>query len=411
MPDDGREVRVVPDWRPPDLIANDNGQLLPTTSNVLTWLRGVAGYRGLLGYDEMARVAVLLQPFPARPWDKPQPYSEPERLTDIHVIAIQESLQRHGFTRIAKQVVCDAVELRATECRFHPVRDWLDGLTWDGERRLSGWLNAYLGAEHSPYSQMVGVMMLVGMVARIFKPGCKLDHMPVLIGSQGAGKSTICRVLVGPRYFSDSLPDLQNGGRDVSQHIRGKWLIEISELAAISKAEAALLKAFISRVEEVYRPSYGRHEVCEPRQCMFIGTTNKAAFLRDETGGRRFWPVEVGAIDINALARDREQLFAEAVAMFHGGYHWWPDKDFEAEHIRPRQESRYDVDAWEELIAPYLSERRFVKITEVAVEALHLERARIGTSEQRRIASIMERLGWRRGARTAKERRWEKNDG
>ena len=142
----------------------------------------------------------------------------------------------------------------------------------------------------------------------------------------------------------------------------------------------------------------------EPRQCLFIGTTNKSAYLRDETGGRRFWPVKVGnRIDVEALAHDRDQLFAEAVDLFRRKVAWWPDREFEAQHIRPEQDARYEADAWEEAVAAYLQGKLKVTILEVAVLGLAFDKPRLGTADQRRIGAALERLGWKRGSRSGSD--------
>jgi predicted P-loop ATPase len=261
-----------------------------------------------------------------------------------------------------------------------------------------------LGADLSAYTRSVGTMFLVSLVARVYEPGCKVDYMPVLEGPQGAMKSAACAVL-GGEFFSDCLPDVA-AGKDVAQHLRGKWVIEIGEMHAVNRAESAQLKAFITRQVERYRPSYGRFEVVEPRQCVFIGTTNQATYLRDETGGRRFWPVKIGEIDIDGLAEDRDQLFAEAVHLYRLGEPWWPDRRFEQEHIKPQQESRYEADAWQEMIISYLAPQQKVTVGQVAKEALLIEAAKIGTADQRRITAIMERLGWHRLPVDWQGKRW-----
>ena len=250
---------------------------------------------------------------------------------------------------------------------------------------MTDWIVNLLGAECSEYAAAVGQMFLVAMVARIFEPGCKADYMAVLEGPQGGLKSSACAI-IGGEWYSDHLPDV-TAGKDVSQHLRGKWLIEVGEMHAMSRAELTQLKAFITRQTERYRPSYGRFEMIEPRQCVFVGTTNKATYLRDETGGRRFWPVQVGMIDIERLAEQRDQLFAEAVQLYRQGAAWWPHAAFEAEHIKPQQEARYETDAWQESISEYVASQTKVTVGQVAKEALHIETARIGTADQRRVAA------------------------
>jgi hypothetical protein len=280
---------------------------LPVLHNVLIGLRHV--WPDHFGYDEMRRAPVLLRALDGRNDFAPRP------INDIDVGLVQDRLQKLGLRALSKDVTHQAVDIRAHECAFHPVRDYLHSLTWDGQPRIASLFPDYFGAhgECSAYAEAVSRMFMVSLVARIIEPGCKVDHLPVIEGPQGAGKSTACRLL-GGEWFSDALPDI--GSKDAQQFLRGKWLIEVSEMHAMTRAEAAQLKAFITRQEERYRPSHGRKEVFEARQCVFIGTTNKDAYLRDETGGRRFWPIKATSIDLDALARDRDQLFAEAVAAY-----------------------------------------------------------------------------------------------
>lgn len=400
----GRKVEVAANaaWVD-EALRDERGAPLNTLANVMIGMRTDPQLRQIVAYDEMLCASTLLRPAPTF---GTKPSAEPfgaRPVSDADVSAIQEYLQLSGLRKISKDVVHQAVDLRAQENAFHPVREYLDGLAWDGRERLKGWLATYLGADPSPYASGIGFMFVVSMVARIFDPGCKCDYMMVLEGPQGARKSTACAIL-GGEWFSDSLPDV-NAGKDVAQHLPGKWLIEIAEMSAMSRAESAGLKAFITRPVERYRPSYGRKEVIQPRQCVFIGTTNKSAYLRDETGGRRFWPVKVGKIDTDALERDRDQLFAEAVVAYRAGAHWWPDGAFEREHIAPQQEERFEADAWEDVISSFLMSRTVTTVKEVGTseECLNIERGRLGTADQRRIAAALERLGWVRAPKKTVE--------
>ena len=384
-------------------VRDDRGRVVPNLANVLLALRAAPELKDAFTYDQMLRATMLRRELPCALRSDAIPAEPlPRPVRDTNVSQVQEWLQHQGLPRVGIETVHHAVDQRAQECAGHPVRDYLDKLKWDGVCRLDHWLVECLGAEPSSYVARIGRMFLVAMVARIFRPGCKADYMLVLEGEQGAGKSRACRVLAG-EWFSDDLPDLNS--KDARQHLRGKWLIEVAELAAFRGKAAETLKAFVTRSEERFRPSYGRQEAFEPRQCLFVGTTNLETYLSDETGARRFWPIRVGRICIDGLAAARDELFAEAVAVYKKGEPWWPDPDFERKQIRPEQEARQDVDVWEEPIAEYLNGRRRVTVLEVARNAVLIDADRkVGRAEQNRITRILKSLKWKPGSRSGKAR-------
>jgi len=373
---------------------NGAGKALPTLANAMRALRYDPALHDVFAFDQMLQTTVLLKPLNLI--NQSEPDFAVRTVIDVDVTELQEWLQLAGLRHVNKATVHDAIDLRASERAFHPMRNHLLNIEWDEHFRLDSWLADYLGAERNEYTKRIGRMFLIAMVARIFEPGCKSDHMIVLEGEQGSMKSSACEVL-GCGYFSDSLPEVGEG-KDVSQHLRGKFLIEVSEMHAMNRAETAQLKAFITRTDEIYRPSFGRLEVVEPRQCVFIGTTNNSTYLRDETGGRRFWPVKIGNIDVKALRAERDQLFAEAVKCYVDGEKWHPDAKFEREHIYPEQDDRFEPDAWEAPIRDYLKESKPQKIYlgDIFQHALEIEVTSRDRAKQNRVTGILTRLKWNR---------------
>ena len=305
-------------------------------------------------------------------------------------------MNKGGLKKISKQTVYDAIAMNAGWHAVHPLRDELTKLIWDKTPRLGKWLSTYMGTPDDPYHRGIGQMFLIAAVARIMEPGCKVDYILVLEGKQGVGKSSVCAI-IGGEYFSDSLPNLSTG-KEASQHLAGRWIIELSELAATSKAETEQLKAFTTRRCEKYRPPYARTEVVQPRQCVFIGTTNKSAYLRDETGARRFWPVKVGTVDLNALTTDRDQLLAEAMALYDAGEDWFPDREFETKFIMPQQRERFEEDVWEEPVREYLIQLdpKIAYVGDILTQGLHVETQKHNRADQNRVTAILLNLGWGR---------------
>jgi predicted P-loop ATPase len=392
--------------------------------NVLLALQTEPELKGAFGYDEMLRTEVLLRPlFGDDPKFKMRP------VTDTDVTAVQVHLQWFGFPRLGRDTTHQAVDKVARENSFHPIRYRLNNLEWDKTERLKSWLSTYLEVAQSDYTKRIGTMFLIGMVARVMRPGSKMDYMLVLEGEQGTFKSSACAVLAGD-YFSDHLPNLNN--KDASLHLRGKWLIEVAELRAYSRAAIDEFKEFLVRDIDRYRPPWGRKDVHEPRQCVFIGTTNKLHYLRDETGNRRSWPIKTGTIKLDNLRQDRDQLFAEAVWRYKNGEHWWPDAEFERTKIVAEQEARYEADVWETPIAEFLARLpegdllrpKRTTVLDVAIYALGYEEEqpsskdeprgtpinRLGPADQRRITAILTHLGWE-PKRSNSERWWQPKKG
>lgn len=250
-----------------------------------------------------------------------------------------------------------AVISYASEYRYHPIKDYLDGLEWDGVPRIDTLFQQYAGAEDNPYTRQVSKNILIAMVARIYKPGCKFDHVPVLEGEQGLGKGEFCKVLATETYHAA----VKIGKRDKDSicNMLGVWVAELAEMPHSKRQETVDdVKAFLSNSVDRERLPYGRRSVWIPRQSVFIGTFNPEqgeGYLHDQTGNRRFWPIACTRLDLEGLSHDRDQLFAEAVVRFRAGEpHYLTDP--EAIRIsQEEQKARTSTDPWHEFIENWLS--------------------------------------------------------
>jgi predicted P-loop ATPase len=303
-------------WRARLLVSAKNAPK-PILANALIALREAPEWQGVLGYDEFALVTMQLKP---PPWRKHEDNWSPKHWTDRDDALTADWLQ-HQDIGVTVNVAATAAETVAKDHSFHPIRDYLEKMGWDGVERIANFAWCYLGAEDTPYHRAVSRCLFIAAVARIMRPGCKADYVPILEGAQDKGKSTAIELLFTP-WFSDDLAEL--GTKDAAMQVRVAWGIEIAELASMTRGEIERVKAFITRKVDRFRPSYARRVIEVPRQSIFIGSTNSDAYLKDETGGRRFWPIRCGAtIDLKAIERDRDHLWAEAVAQFNAGTPWW----------------------------------------------------------------------------------------
>lgn len=250
----------------------------------------------------------------------------------------------------------DAVTFIADNNKFHPVKQYLEKLKWDGVPRIDTWLRDYLGAEENEdYLKAVSRKVLCAMIARIYNPGVKFDYVLILEGIQGRGKSTAIRHLAGDKWFCDDDIDLRNM-KDTVLLMWGKWVIELGELSAMHRAEINSLKAFITRSTDNIRAPFGRRTEDFPRQCIFIGSTNNQEYLKDETGNRRFWPVKINGYDLKAkgLLEMRDQLLAEAKVAYESGEALYLDNELAQERATEAQEQRMVLDVNEERFANWI---------------------------------------------------------
>ena len=295
----------------------------------------------VLAYNELSN---SIQTRTLWPW----PHSKVGDMTSSADLLLGDYLTDiYGLPSIPRAQLTEAIQTVANKRRFHPVREYLQGLKWDKVSRIDKWLIHILGESPDTlnsamfeYLQLVGRYWLLGMVNRVMKPGCKFDYCPVLEGKGGLFKSTMVKILSSKEFYSDTQFEIGRG-KEAQEQVQGLWLYEIAELSNFGKAEVGAIKAFISSEVDRYRVAYGATVEKFERQCVMVGTTNENTYLRDRTGNRRIWPIPVKhSIHTEWLTKYRDQLFAEAFELYGQGVRYTPKADEEARLFAPMQESR-----------------------------------------------------------------------
>lgn len=387
---------------------------------VIRCLERLPDIKDVLGFDELRNTVQCRK---AWPW----PYAKPGEVRNADSLLLGKWLtDTYGLPSISKAALEEAMLTVAATRRYHPIRDYLAGLKWDGKPRVDSWLVHVLGESPQTlkpalfeYLGLVGRFWLLGMVYRVMEPGCKFDYCPVLEGNGGLRKSTLVETLATSEYFSDT-PFEVGKGKEAQEQVQGLWLYEIAELTHFSKSEVGAIKAFISAKVDRYRVAYGSTVESFPRQCVLVGTTNEDTYLRDRTGNRRFWPIPVRRqINTEFVAKYREQLLAEAFARYLQGEAYSPTGEQEERLFKPMQESRLVETAVDGELLQVLTRvpmqngiqsvvnelADFVTLPQL-VQALGADPAKAPPGLQGQITSWLKHEGWERKRSSVAPRPW-----
>jgi predicted P-loop ATPase len=411
---------------------NENGAPIPTDANMVLFFENHPAWQGVFGYNERRNRPEYLKTPPLE--NKPKLFSPTNDRSWI-TLWFQSKAQMVG--RISGNDLQSAILASASKNGFDPLQAEVLKLrgTWDGVPRLDTVFQRVAGAPDSTWVRLVSPLWFKSVVARILWPGCKCDTMLILEGPQGFKKSSFFSALLpDPLCFSDSLNRVKHDMESIRLIHSGPAIFEIGELSGLRKQEVEEIKAFLSSQQDDLRPLYEAHRTT-PRRCVFVGTTNRDDYLRDETGGRRFWPIKVlRIINIHTVHQERAQWFAEALYHVENGERWWLDDEAENGLAAVEQEERYEEDIWHSTVRDYLADRAqelpnattgteqmaevlnktkagdFVTAMQVAVHALKLEIKNARTAEGIRINKIMLKLGWKRARALTidRTRGWER---
>ncbi|AUX31949.1 MULTISPECIES: VapE domain-containing protein [Sorangium] len=391
-----KQTEEEPDWKS-ELRTTVSGIVKPVAFNVEITLRHDSMLAGLAAYDEFKQCVVFRK---EPPWTAEYPDSKNTKAGDPWSDADDTRLagyltRTHDIVDLPEKKIQAALTVVGMDHRYHPVREYLRSLVWDGIPRLDTAAEMYLRAdpELNRYHRIVLPKWLISAVARVERPGEQVDHAIVLEGRQGDAKTSALRVLGGEWYSDASQDDLQD--KESAMKLQGSWIFVFDEGAILTRADARALKDFLSKVEDQIIPKYSNRKILLKRQCVFALTTNDQQYLTDPTGNRRYWPIACGEIDIEALRRDRDQLWAEAYARFVAGEQFWPTEEEKA-IIRPEQDSRRRADTWESQIEEGIISRGLTEVTveDILTEILEIKNKDASHGDRIRVVNALTALGW-----------------
>lgn len=339
--DDFADVELPEDYNDEwkgDLEYSKSGKLQCTIGNIILILENDPALRGHIVHDLFAGYDGVVG---GLPWNK-----NATQWTDTDDANLRVWLEKN-YDITGKEKIADALTAVLTRHSYHPIRDYLNGLTWDGTPRLERLIIDYIGAEDTELNRVMTRKHFTAAVTRVFKPGCKYDYCLVMTGPEGAGKSTLLNKM-GGQWFNDSITTTE--GKEGMDQLRRAWIIEMGELASIKRSDVESIKAYLSKRVDIYRAAYARRTAEHPRQCIFCGTTNEALFLKGDNGNRRFWVIAVDptlrkySAWQDAIDRDRDQLWAEAMHYYQQGEKLYLDDRLEAQAKQRQAEYNDDHD-------------------------------------------------------------------
>ncbi len=385
----------------------DREVVLPNLANVVLILDAHSAWRGCLAQDLFAERPITTRPPPWHP-DTAPPTTRAGELTDTDVTRFILWLYREERLSVPEKIVSQAIGVVAERNPIHPVKNYLRALRWDAKQRLPEAASRYFGAELTDYSKAILPRWFTSAVARVEQPGAQCDCVLVLEGRTGWGKTSLFRALVPVReWYADS--GITIGSKDSYQNLHGVWIYGFDELDSLGKSELTATKNFITQTFDRFRPPFGKVPRNFQRQNVFVGTTNKDDYLNDPTGDRRYWPLRVRRpIDVEALVRDRDQLWAEAVARYDSGEPWHVDTPELRRLCEAEQRTRAADDAWAPLVATWLDhptrrdsdghERLLdisdgVTTTDVLLGAIFMKAADITRADETRAGVVLRQLG------------------